>query len=391
MCRRGLALLFMLAAMPAWTQDADTAARGAQEREARTKLEAVRDEIRAVTARQRETEGERDHALEELHALERSISATASEVAALDARLAQQQAGLDRLGRRRDELVARLRSQREALAALLRSAYALGRDEELRLLLQQDDVASLARVLACHRYFQRARVARIDALQAELAELAKVEDGLRSGAAEIETTRARRAEEGARLESGRAEHAETVARLESALDEQRARIAALGKDEKALGALLERLRDVFADIPPTLVGDEPFAALRGRLSWPVSGRLLRGFGAAGDGGRSGVGWLIAAANGTPVRAIARGRVAFADWFRGYGLLLIVDHGDGSLSLYGNNETLLKDVGDWVDAGEAIASSGNSGGRKAPSVYFVLRQQGRAIDPRGWLAAAAKPK
>jgi len=284
------------------------------------------------------------------------------------------------------KLEAALKTQREALAALLRSAYALGRNEELKLLLQQDDVAAIARVLAYHRYFQRARIGRIDQLSADLQQLAEVQDSIRQKAAELAATRDARSAEGQKLQSERTERAALLEQLDARLKEQGARVAALGKDEQALSELLEKLRDVFADIPKQLSGAEPFASMRGRLAWPLTGKVVVRFGATDDSGRRSSGLLGSAKTGTPVHAVSHGRVAFADWLRGYGLMIIVDHGDGYLSLYGCNETLLKDVGDWVNAGETIATSGASGGQKTPGLYFELRTKGQAVDPRAWLRA-----
>ncbi|MFI4970796.1 MAG: murein hydrolase activator EnvC family protein, partial [Lysobacterales bacterium] len=305
-------------------------------------------------------------------------------VHALDEKLAAQQARLGELTAQRGRLEIALQSQRAALAALLRSAYALGRNEELKLLLQQDDVAAIARVLAYHRYFQRAQLGQIDQVRDDLRHLAELEDSINAASAELAATRAAQAAEAARLETERSERAELVATIDAKLKDQGARIAALGKDEAALTQLLERLRDVFADIPRQLSGAEPFASSRGKLAWPLRGRIVTAFGVADESGRTSRGVLLAAKSGTPVHAISHGRVAFADWLRGYGLMIIVDHGDGYLSLYGCNETLLKDVGDWVEAGEAIATSGASGGQKVPGLYFELRAKGQPTDPRGWL-------
>ncbi|MCW5567873.1 MAG: peptidoglycan DD-metalloendopeptidase family protein [Dokdonella sp.] len=141
---------------------------------------------------------------------------------------------------------------------------------------------------------------------------------------------------------------------------------------------------MFADIPKQLSGAEPFADQRGRLPWPLKGTLRIGFGGRDAGGRQLSGLLIGADAGVPVHAVARGRVAYADWLKGYGMLLILDHGDGWMSLYGANESLLKDVGDWVAAGEVIAQSGASGGQSTPGLYFELRRQGKAVDPKPWL-------
>ena len=357
-----------------------------QEREARQKLDAVRTEIKALVEQQRATEGERSDAERALRQKETEVAAVARDVHDLDVKIEAQQADLDVLDAKRAKLETALKTQRDALAALLRSAYALGRDEELKLLLQQNDVAAIARVLAYNRYFQRARIGRIDALSVDLESLAKVQESIREKTAELATTRDARAAEGARLDKERSERETLVAELDNRLKEQGARVAALGKDEKALAALLEKLRDVFADIPKQLSGAEPFASMRGRLAWPLAGKIVTAFGAADESGRHSSGLLLAAKTGTAVHAVSHGRVAFADWLRGYGLMIIIDHGDGYLSLYGCNETLLKDVGDWVNAGETIATSGASGGQKTPGLYFELRTKGQAVDPRAWLRA-----
>ncbi len=381
------ALLLALAFVPVAAAPGGDAEHAGREREAQQQLEQVRAQIKALTVDLQATEGERGDAIAAVKEKDLAINAVSRELAELGATRDRQQAELGKLEQRRDALKDTLVSQRAALAALLRSAYALGRNEELKLLLQQDDVAAIARVLAYHRYFQRARVDQIDGLLADLKDLAQVEDTIGVQTAELEETRERREQERARLDVERTERNVLVGKLDTQLVAQRERITALGKDEQALQQLLTQLRDVFADIPRTLDKDVAFASLRGHLRWPVSGKLLEKFGHVDRSGRSSAGWLIAAKTGTPVHAIARGRVAFADWFRGYGLLLILDHGDGWFSLYGCNEALLKDVGDWVDAGETIANSGASGDFKSAGLYFELRQRSEAVNPVKWLGSA----
>jgi septal ring factor EnvC (AmiA/AmiB activator) len=382
--RFALLAVFALGAASARAEPEPDPKTAAQEHEARQKLDAVRAEIKALAEQQRETEGERGEAAKALRTKETELAGVAKDVHALDEKLATQQADLDRLDAERAKLETALKSQRDALAALLRSAYALGRNEELKLLLQQNDDAAIARVLAYNRYFQRARVGRIDQLSTDLEDLAKVQESIRTKTAELASTRDARAAEGAKLETERTEREKLVDELDTKLKEQGARAAALGKDEKALASLIEKLRDVFADIPKQLSGAEPFASQRGRLAWPVPGRIARGFGATDESGRRSSGLLIASKSGTAVHAVSHGRIVFADWLRGYGLMIIVDHGDGYLSLYGCNEPLLKDVGDWVNAGETIATSGASGGQKTPGLYFEVRAKGQPVDPKAWL-------
>ena len=368
----------------AHAQPAATKAETAEEAVARQKLERVRDDIRALSVELRETGGEKDAAATALREAELAIAGALDELRAIDAELVAGQSELDALERDRSALSTKLKSQREALAELLRSAYALGRNEELKLLLQQEDVDTIARVLAYHRYFQRARMDRIDDLLEDLGQLAEVQKAIASKTAQLNSTRAQREAEVAVLDQRRTQRQAFLAEIDATLDDQRARLALMARDEKAVVGLLERLRDVFADIPRDLDGAQPFASLRGRLAMPVRGQVSTRFGGTDENGRRIDGWLISADSGSEVHAVARGRVAYADWLKGYGMLLILDHGDGYMSLYGYNDALRKDVGDWVAPGETIAVSGASGGQRSPALYFELRLKGEPINPKSWL-------
>jgi septal ring factor EnvC (AmiA/AmiB activator) len=285
------------------------ATRTEQEAQAKQKLEQVRAEIHRVTDEQRTTATQRNDVTADLRTQELKIAATAKELRALDQKLVAQQARLDQLVVRRDALETSLKTQREALAALLRSAYALGRNEELRLLLMQDDVDSISRLLAYYRYFERARIGEIDHLLKDLEALAQVQQSIEQETGQIRQSREAREEEARQLNAQRDERRQVLATLETNLKDQQSRLAALGKDEKGLLALLEKLRDIFADIPKQIAGAEPFAQMRGRLSWPLKGTARTGAGEEGDSH----GVLIAAAEGGEVRAVSHGRVVFADW------------------------------------------------------------------------------
>jgi septal ring factor EnvC (AmiA/AmiB activator) len=380
-------LLFLGCVSASLHAQTDDPARAAQEAQARQKLEQVRGQIKALTDAQRDTSARRGGAVAALREQELKIAATAKELRALDAQLAAQQGKLDDLLRQRAALDANLKDQRDALAALLRSAYAMGRGEELKLLLAQDNAADIARMLAYYGYFERARLGEIGALLKNLEALARVQSEIEAQQAMLKTSRDERAAQAQQFDAERVARQQTLDRIDAALRDQKSRLAALGKDEKALTDLIAKLRDIFADIPKTLAGAEPFAALRGKVPWPLRGRIVERFGNSTGGSQVSQGVLIAAKDGSEVRAVSHGRVVFADWLRGYGLLMIVDHGDGYLSLYGYNETLLKDVGDWVDAGTVVATSGDSGGRPTPGLYFELRYKGKAIDPAAWLKSS----
>ena len=362
---------------------------GTQEAQAKQKLDAVRTEIHKIVDEQKQTSAKKSDAAAALREQELKVAATAKDLRVLDQKLAAQQGKLDQLIAQRDALDAKLKDQRDALAALLRSAYAMGRGEELKLLLAQDRIDTIGRMLAYYGYFEHARVGEIDQLLRDLDALAQVQAQIEHETAELKSAVDERTVEVQRLDGERSERGRALAALDATLKDEQARLAALGKDEKGLLELLERLRDIFADIPKQIAGAEPFAQLRGLLNWPVRGRLVTGFGGSDEGEHGSHGVLIAAASGSEVHAVSHGRVVFADWLRGFGLLIIVDHSDGYLSLYGYNETLLKDVGAWVDAHDVIATSGDSGGRKTPGLYFELRYQGKAIDPKGWLKSSSR--
>jgi septal ring factor EnvC (AmiA/AmiB activator) len=337
-----------------------------------------------LTVDLRATSGEKDTATRALREAETAIAATVGELRSIDAQLATRQQELAALENERTALANRLKAQREDLAVLLRSAYVLGRNEELKLLLQQENVDAIARVLAYHRYFQRARVDRIDGLMTDLRQLADLQQAIGIKSAQLTAQRAEREGEVRQLEDRRGERETLLAGLDARLQDQQARLAVMARDEKGLLDLLEGLRDVFADIPSQLDGAEPFASLRGRMNLPVRGKVSTRFGGADESGRRISGLLIRADSGSEVHAIARGRVAYADWLKGYGMLLIIDHGDGYMSLYGYNDALRKEIGDWVSAGDTIATSGTSGGQKSPALYFELRLQGKPINPKSWL-------
>ena len=184
---------------------------------------------------------------------------------------------------------------------------------------------------------------------------------------------------------------ELVAKLTAELQDQGRQLARLQSDERELNALIKGLEQALADIPVEHPQQMQFAALRGRLPWPASGRIVSRFGTPRLGGLFWDGVMISAPEGREVRAVHHGRVAFADWLRGLGLLMIVDHGDGYMTLYGHNQSLFKEVGDWVEADEAIALVGSSGGRERAGVYFGVRFKGRPVDPAKWCRRMAGSK
>lgn len=377
-------LLWLISCAASAAQPTSAAERKRQEAQAAQRLEQVRTEIRALSQQRQALQGERGSAADALRGADGEVNTVVRALRRSEAAIATQEAELKRLEQERAALEQRLSGQRAALATLVRSAYALGRHEQLKLLLAQDRIADLSRVLAYHRYFQDDRVSRIRRLTDELTVLAELGARVEATRAALNGTRLDQQTQLQQLEAQRDSRRVLVTSLTSKYQDAEQRLQALGRDEKALVELLDRLRDVLADVPRQLDDAKPLSTRRGSLPWPLSGALLTGFGGRLPDGRTAEGWLIAGTAGAEVRAISHGRVAFADWLKGYGLIVIVDHGDGWMSLYANNDALLKDGGDWVRAGEPIATVGSSGGQGRAALYFELRQGSKPVDPRNWL-------
>jgi murein hydrolase activator len=378
-----LALLLGWSAVAGAQPDMPPAAQ--RETETRQQLAALRDEIRALTTTQTALDGERNATARELREADHALAAAASTLRATEEELAVQIERLRELEAQRAAVAAGLEEQRAMLASLLRSAHALGRHHQLKLLLSHSDGARIGRSLAYQRYFQRERMRQIESLLAQLLELAEAQRNVDAQQQRLSAARIEQQQAATQLGVERDAQRARLEAINAQFVDGKARLVALGRDEAGLLRLLESLKDVFADIPKQLAAAGAFAGQRGRLVRPLAGRTLASFGGRLPDGRPSSGWLIGATVGTPVRAVAHGRVAFAEWLKGYGLLLIVDHGEGYMSLYAGNESVQKDIGDWVQAGDVVASAGSSGGQPQSGLYFELRRNGRPIDPKGWLS------
>jgi septal ring factor EnvC (AmiA/AmiB activator) len=341
----------------------------------RESISALRQDLKSDRSRHSQLQ-------EDLERIERRLGRTSAELRTLKGKLRRQGEKLAKLEARRDRLEATLGDQRGYLARQVRAAYAMGRQEYVKILLNQEDPAALGRVLAYYDYLNRARSHRIQDILDTLEELDSVKRRIARETERLTVLRASRKAQLTELEHSRAARTELMARLERQLSSKGARLEGLLADEKELQQLLEALAHALTDIP-----DKPgrtFAELRGKLQWPTRGSRLASFGTPRASGK--VHWrgvLIRAAEGQPVRAVSHGRVAFADWLRGYGLLVIIDHGDGYMSLYGHNQTLYKETGDWVEADEVIATVGNTGGQDQTALYFEIRHNGQPTDPAQW--------
>jgi septal ring factor EnvC (AmiA/AmiB activator) len=285
-----------------------------------------------------------------------------------------------------DELVDRERhldEESEALAAQVRMAYMSGSQEKIKLLLNQRDPATLGRLMAYYRYLNDYRAENIAAVVEQIRKLDELRAQIAAEEARLVTLARTRYDELGRLNTSQEGRKAVLAALRKKIAAEGQEVDRLAAQENDLTRLIAELSSILSDYPIT--SEQPFTEHKGRLTWPVAGTLLHDFGQPRVGGN--IKWngvVLAASRGREVRAVYHGRVAFADWLAGMGLLVIVDHGEGYMTLYGYNETILKNTGDWVAPGDVIATVGDSGGQPQAGLYFELRRGTKPENPRRWV-------
>lgn len=349
-------------------------------------LKRVQERIGELQRTVREDVARRDKEAVALRQAEEQVAAAHKRLEEVRGRIRESDRRLRELEEERGRQEDRLESQRDELAAALRAAYVAGKEEHLKLLLSQKDPAALGRVLVYYSYFGKARAGRIAEIEdavARIATLAGEEAAEREKLAALE-----RESEGelASVDAARQEREKALAESRERIRSNKDAIAKLKREAQALEKLIADLRRALEQAPAP--AGLPFERVRGKLPWPVPGRIIAGFGQQRGGGLKWNGVLIATERGTQVRAPYAGRVVYSDWLPGLGLLLILDHGGGYMTLYGHNEQLYKALGEAVTAGEVIATVGDSGGQARPELYLEVRKGTSALDPRRWFKGSS---
>ncbi|MBV9696272.1 MAG: peptidoglycan DD-metalloendopeptidase family protein [Gammaproteobacteria bacterium] len=348
-------------------------------------LEAVKAQIERITREVSAEQVERDKLTRELKTAELSVGE--ARAAWLEVRRARTEGAARRsaLAEERRSREKELDDNRAALAGQMRAAYLIGRQEPLKLLLNQKEPALAARMFTYYGYFGRARAGQIQLIEHDVERIAELDAELATQDAQLADLEQQQRARLEQVEHARLQRSQVLASLEERSHSRAQSLARLHAQQAGLERLLRELRAASARYP--VEGNDAFTRLRGKLSWPVSGQLVARYGEARAGGVRWDGVLVATERGNPVKAVCPGRVIYADWLPGLGLLTILDHGDGYLSLYGHNERLYKAVGEAVAAGDTIAAAGDSGGSSRPELYFEIRKGGKPVDPRPWFKSA----
>ncbi|HTC52209.1 MAG TPA: peptidoglycan DD-metalloendopeptidase family protein [Steroidobacteraceae bacterium] len=361
------------------------AAAGSRQAQTEAQLQALKGQIATFRDKVSQDAVASDRAAQALQAAEVAVAAARGRLADLRHERAARSADRASAAAQKRSREAAVAEMRAGLAQQLRAAYMIGREEPLKLLLNQQDPARAGRMFAYYSYFGRARAGVIAAIDTDIRALATLDAQLAADEQRLDDLQTATTDELAQLETARAQRDAALLTIKADSRNSSQALQRLQAQQGALTALLRDLKRALAPFPSDANG--AFGNLRGRLTWPVGGHLAARFGQVRAGGLKWDGMLIDTERGADVRAVYRGRVIYADWLPGLGLLTIIDHGDGYLSLYGHNDRLYKAVGDTVSAGDVIAASGDSGGSSRPQLYFEIRKGSRPVDPGPWFRQA----
>jgi murein hydrolase activator len=348
------------------------------------RLQKLRNRIQSLQQQLLETREQRDDTRRQLQQAEERIGALLKGLRVLNYQLQNDHRGLSKLRQQKQNEKQVLKQNARLLRKQARSAYILGRQETLKLLLNQQQPNRVQRILIYYRYLNRARTDEIDSITTRLRQITDLQFRIQQHQQKVRQRHQTQLTQKQMLEKVHSKRQQLLASLNTRVRSQTDEIGRLQRDEKRLQQLVSGIRVISKETPiPTILGAR-FSEQRGKLKLPMGGRILGRYGAPKYLGKlRWRGLFIAGKSGTAVKSVFRGRVAYADWLPGFGLLMILDHGDGYMTLYGHNQSLYKEVGDWVEAGQTITSSGNTGNPPRAGLYFEVRHQGRTQDPLRW--------
>ena len=346
-------------------------------------LKQLKNVIQQVQQEMQAVKSERDQLLNALQNSETDIGELINQVDKIKADLHQKNQELKGLQQKQQQLELQQAEQKKHIEQQLTAAYKLGQQDRIKLLLNQEDPETLSRVLRYHDYILQARQEKVAEYLATLQELNSIVPQITQTRDQLNKDKNRLEQQYKALKTQQQERNQTLAKLNKMLQSKDQELKQQQANRQRLQKLLDSVRQAITELSAP-DENQPFASRKGKLFWPVNGRMKQKFGSRRDDGKLKYeGVLLGAATGTEVKSIHYGRVLFANYLRGHGLLIIVDHGDNYMSLYGHNQSLSKEVGDWVTPGEVIATVGSSGGQQLSGLYFEIRHKGNPTNPSRW--------
>lgn len=357
-------------------------------------MEKLQNDINDLQKELKKVQGARSNVQQELQKNETQMSDLQKKVEKIQQEINAQNKQIEDLNKERGNLEKARAKQQAQAAEQIRAAYQLGQQPQFKVFLNQESPERISRMMKYHSYFMAAHAEKMKKFLDTITQLNELEPQIAQKTIELNTIKEELSKQQASLQEAQAQRKQTLAKINTTISNKDKALQDMMEDRRQLQALLQKVARAstsFAAAPsyvPLPNAGEKFSSRRGRLPWPTQGRITHGFGSSQvEGQLQWNGVMIGANAGQQVQAVHYGRVVFADYFRGQGLLVIIDHGEGYLSLYAHNQNLLKKAGDAVKAGEAIANVGDTGGQNETGLYFEIRYQGKAINPAEWLAHA----
>ena len=355
-----------------------------QQEQQEERLKTVRSKIKDLLSVIRAEKDKKNNIEQKLREVEIKLGKVRRTIKKLNRDISNNKKKLKTLKKKHSQLQRKLQEQRQLLAKQIYSAYVSGNREQIKLILNQEDPAELSRLSTYFDYINEARTEQIKATQETMTKIIEVGQAIEEKNKHLLSLNQQHEVQRKALSSNKNTRQKVLDKIRTHLRQEDHKLSKLRRSEKDIQTLLSSLAELLADIPETPATQVAFSTLKGKLKWPTQGKAGNTFGAPRNvGDLKWHGLMLRAPAGRPVKAVASGRVAFADWLQGFGLLVIIDHDNGYLSLYGHNQVLFKEVGDWVAQNENIAQVGDSGGLEQSALYFELRHNGKPINPRKW--------
>lgn len=353
-----------------------------------TQLDALNQEIENYKTLLEKTRSEHTKIESELQKNEEEMGTLIQKIRQIEGQLKEGKEKISQLESDRNELQGHKKEQQEYIKSQIRAAYAIGNQQQLKVLLNQEDPAEISRMLTYLDYFNRARATYVSRYNDILESLERVEANIVQQSAKLSSDRDELEKQHQQISITREKREISLAFLKQTMLSKADELNKLVADREGLESILEKIKKELRDLPP-IQDLTPFANQQGKMLFPVAGQIVNRFGSSrNDGKLRWQGVFISAAEGQPIHAVHHGRVVFSDWLRGFGLLLIINHGDGYMSLYGHNQSLYRQTGDWVATNEVIATAGVSGGQERAGLYFEIRKSGKPKNPTSWCTARA---
>ncbi|MEX2473845.1 murein hydrolase activator EnvC [Marinobacter sp.] len=369
-----LAVALLCGALPALAQEEVTPGQ----------LEALKEQIADIDRWLDDAEEDRSSLEQQLAEIEQEVGRLTRERRDLRRQAEEQQQRLKALEKQETDLTRTLDSQRESLKKQIRAAWMEGDAPAVKVLLNEIDPDKIARTMTYYEYLSRDTVRRLEVFNDNLRQLRETRQDVQATRVRLGKLEQDVEERQDQLAASREQRKQTLAALDAEISDRKGERQDLTADRERLEKLLREVEEAIASIPSPN-DSKPFKSLRNKLPWPTRGKVFSNFGdgyAEGKMRRNGL--MMNTSEEADIKAVHYGRVVFANWLRGFGLMTIVDHGDGYMTLYGHSSSLFTSPGDWVDAGETLAAAGRTGGTSDPALYFEIRHNGKPVNPRSWL-------